>query len=381
MSLTFPKKPPTGSRVQFTVRAGTIACSSGGNAPAVSITDPAAGSAFSAPATVTVTADARDSDGTVEKVAFFANGIPIGTDTASPFTIEWANVPAGAYSLTAVATDVEGLQRTSAAVPITVDAVKALYFIHVDHLNTPRLITNQAQQAVWRYDNTEPFADSVPDEDPSSLGAFEFPVRMEGRTYLDRETNLLYNTHRYRDTGIGRFPQADPLGLRAGDLSLYVLTKNNPLSLTDPFGLFTPGRHNEITRSAAASSCPKVAGGLAYLVMQADFTPGSQEPANAPQHAMCSPGQTAEQGARATEQFIEEQLKTCSIGGLAKALHAAQDKHAGGHRGCQTWPGGLPGWEHARQDAFPGSATGAAEAESRTVIERFKAICPCSVCQ
>ena len=120
------------------------------------------------------------------------------------------------------------------------------------HLNTPRLITNQAQQAVWRYDNTEPFADSVPDEDPSSLGAFEFPVRMEGRTYLDRETNLLYNTHRYRDTGIGRFPQADPLGLRAGDLSLYVLTKNNPLSLTDPFGLFTPGRHNEITRSAAA---------------------------------------------------------------------------------------------------------------------------------
>jgi len=266
-------------------------------------------------------------------------------------------------------------------VPVAVQAEGKLYFVHTDHLNTPRLIANDQRQAVWRYDNTESFGDSPADENPSSLGAFKFPVRMEGRTYLDRETNLLYNTHRYRDTGIGRFPQADPLGLRGGGLSLYVLTKNNPLSVTDPLGLFTPGRHNEITRSAAASSCPKFAGGLAYLVMQADFTLGSQDPANAPQHAMCSPGQTAEQGERATEQFIEEQLKTCSIAGLAKALHAAQDKHAGGHRGCQTWPGGLPSWEHLKQDAFPGSAAGAAEAESRTVIERFKAMCPCSVCQ
>lgn len=118
---------------------------------------------------------------------------------------------------------------------------------------------------------------------------------MEGWTYLDRETNLLYNTNRYRDTSIGRFPQADPLGLHGGELSLYVLTKNNPLSFTDPLGLFTPGRHNEITRGAAASSCPAAAGGLAYSVMQADFTPGSQLPANAPQHGMSAPGQSAGQ--------------------------------------------------------------------------------------
>jgi hypothetical protein len=49
VSLSFSNKPPTGSRVQFTVRAGTIACSSGGNAPAVSITDPAAGSRETGP--------------------------------------------------------------------------------------------------------------------------------------------------------------------------------------------------------------------------------------------------------------------------------------------------------------------------------------------
>ena len=42
--------------------------------------------------------------------------------------------------------------------------------------------------------------------------------------------------HRSRDVAGGRFIQPDPLGLAGGDLSLYVLRKNNPLSYTDPKG-------------------------------------------------------------------------------------------------------------------------------------------------
>jgi len=108
--------------------------------------------------------------------------------------------------------------------------------IHTDHLNTPRLITNQVGQAVWRYDNTDPFGGNVPDENPSGLGTFEFPLRDEG-VYFDKETGLAYNVNRYRDLPSGRFIQADPLGLDGGDLSLYALRKNNPLSLVDPLGL------------------------------------------------------------------------------------------------------------------------------------------------
>lgn len=94
---------------------------------------------------------------------------------------------------------------------------------------------------VWRHDQAEPFGDNPPDENPSGLGVFEFPLRDEG-TYFDKETGLLYNMNRYRDTSGGRFLQADPLGLYGGDLSLYVLRGNDPLSFTDPLGLTCRGK-------------------------------------------------------------------------------------------------------------------------------------------
>jgi RHS repeat-associated protein len=236
VSLTFPAKLPSGSRVRFTVRAGTIPCRSTSNPPTVSISTPASGSVFSAPTTVTVTADAQDSDGTVEKVAFFANGTPIGTDTTSPFAIAWANVQAGAYSLTAVATDDEGLQTTSAAVPIAVNAVKALYFIHVDHLNTPRLIADSTQKTVWRWDQAEPFGNNPADEDPEAVGvAFDLPLRLPGQ-YYDAETLLHYNYFRGYDAGVGRYVESDPIGLDGG-LNTYNYVGGAPLTGEDPFGL------------------------------------------------------------------------------------------------------------------------------------------------
>ena len=88
--------------------------------PTVSITSPAGGAAFTAPATITLDASAADSDGTVTQVQFFANGSPVGTDTTAPFSITWNNVAAGSYSLTALATDNGNMTTTSAPVSITV---------------------------------------------------------------------------------------------------------------------------------------------------------------------------------------------------------------------------------------------------------------------
>jgi uncharacterized protein RhaS with RHS repeats len=68
-------------------------------------------------------------------------------------------------------------------------------FLNVDHLDTPRLVANDLQQGVWRWDQQEPFGVNVPDENPSNLGTFEFPLRFPGQ-YADKETNLYYNYFR-----------------------------------------------------------------------------------------------------------------------------------------------------------------------------------------
>jgi hypothetical protein len=90
--------------------------------PTVSITAPTSGTVVTAPGSVTINANASDADGTVSKVEFFKNGIKIGEDTISPYSFAWTNVPAGSYSLTAVATDNANATATSAAVSVVVNA-------------------------------------------------------------------------------------------------------------------------------------------------------------------------------------------------------------------------------------------------------------------
>ena len=86
--------------------------------PLVTITSPAAGAVFAAPATVALAA--AISGGSVTNVQFFAGSNLLGQAGASPFTIT-ASLAAGAYALTAVAT-AGGVTGTSSVVNITVVA-------------------------------------------------------------------------------------------------------------------------------------------------------------------------------------------------------------------------------------------------------------------
>ncbi len=88
-----------------------------------------------APATFTLSAAAADSDGAVSRVAFYANGSLIATDTTVPYSVTWSNVNAGGYSLSAVATDNAGAATTSVAVAVTVTSAAgggAVSFVGVD---------------------------------------------------------------------------------------------------------------------------------------------------------------------------------------------------------------------------------------------------------
>ena len=88
--------------------------------PSVTLTGPVEGAAFAQGTTVTFTATASDSDGSVVKVEFLANGTKVAEASAAPWTATWPGAPAGSHSLAAVATDDKGATKKSAAVTIVV---------------------------------------------------------------------------------------------------------------------------------------------------------------------------------------------------------------------------------------------------------------------
>ncbi|MFD2999547.1 PA14 domain-containing protein [Pontibacter toksunensis] len=100
-----------------TIPAGAIATNV---SPVVNITSPASGTNFSTPASITISASASDSDGSVAKVEFFQGATKLGEDLTSPYAYTWSGVAAGSYQLTVKATDNAGAVTTSAAVSVSV---------------------------------------------------------------------------------------------------------------------------------------------------------------------------------------------------------------------------------------------------------------------
>jgi len=214
-------------------------------APSVSLTAPAAGSSYTAPAAITLTATAADSDGSIASVTFYNGATLIGTGaamaTGGGYTLTWSNVAAGSYSLRARAVDNLGASADSAPVAVTVTdpppppVAAGVYYAYADHLNTPRVITDATNKIVWRWDS-DPFGTDAANEDPDGDGQkFSYNLRFPGQ-YYDRETGLHYNYFRDYEPGTGRYVQSDPIGI-AGGLNTYGYVWGNPLSYVDLFGL------------------------------------------------------------------------------------------------------------------------------------------------
>jgi endo-1,4-beta-D-glucanase Y len=92
----------------------------GNIAPTVSLTAPVNNATYAAPASVTISANANDSDGSIAKVEFFNGSTLLATDVSTPYNYTWTGVAAGSYSITAKATDNSGSVTTSTPVSITV---------------------------------------------------------------------------------------------------------------------------------------------------------------------------------------------------------------------------------------------------------------------
>ena len=70
-----------------------------------------------------------------------------------------------------------------------------VFYLWPDHLDTPRVITNAADTAIWRWDSG-PFGDDAANDDADGDGvAFAHQLRFPGQ-YFDAETGLHYNYFR-----------------------------------------------------------------------------------------------------------------------------------------------------------------------------------------
>lgn len=105
-----------------------------------------------------------------------------------------------------------------------------IYNVFNDHLQTPRLITDQSNVVQWAWENKDAFGDNLP-----SIQNITFNLRFPGQ-YVDIESGISYNYFRNYHSGVGRYMQSDPIGLEGG-INTYGYVGGNPLGYVDPLGL------------------------------------------------------------------------------------------------------------------------------------------------
>jgi RHS repeat-associated protein len=91
-------------------------------------------------------------------------------------------------------------------------------------------MTDSSGTVVWAADY-KPFGEAT-----ITVSTITNNLRFPGQ-YYDAETGLNYNYYRDFNPMIGRYVEADPMGLQGG-INLYAYVRNNPSRGKDPFGLF-----------------------------------------------------------------------------------------------------------------------------------------------
>jgi len=123
----------------------------------------------------------------------------------------------------------------------------AVYAIHTDHLGVPQAVTDKSQAVVWQA-RISPFGQAkvlYASVTPGTGAAFQMNLRLPGQVY-DAVTGLHQNYMRDYDPELGRYTTPDPTGL-AGGINPYMYVGNNPLTNSDPLGLYQIDVHYYIT--------------------------------------------------------------------------------------------------------------------------------------
>ncbi|WP_276373451.1 Ig-like domain-containing protein [Chryseolinea sp. H1M3-3] len=163
----------TSASVSITVGTGNIP-------PAVAIITPANNSQFNSGASITITATASDSNGSVSKVEFFNGATKLGEDLTAPYSFTWRSAPLGTHALTAKATDNQNSVTTSSVVSVVVGAA-----------NVPPTVALITPSNNARYNNGAPIVLSATAADANgSITKVEF---FNGTTKIGEDLTAPYS--------------------------------------------------------------------------------------------------------------------------------------------------------------------------------------------
>lgn len=115
--------------------------------------------------------------------------------------------------------------------PVALVRGSTLYYVHADHLGTPRAVTAAGSASPmwsWAFQGN-PFGEQAP------AALVPMNLRFPGQ-YFDPESGQHYNYFRDYEPETGRYVESDPIGLEAG-LNTYAYVAGRPLLLTDAEGL------------------------------------------------------------------------------------------------------------------------------------------------
>jgi len=143
--------------------------------------------------------------------------------------------------------------------PLAKIDAEGVSYIHTDHLGTPVMMSDSSGAKVWEIE-ARPFGDGAAVTGDGSLN-----LRFPGQ-YYDAESGLNYNYFRDYHPGIGRYVEADPIGIQKSLNHLYNYVQNNPANKKDPSGLaeeffncglIPPGGMNSLCKKVDEWACRK----------------------------------------------------------------------------------------------------------------------------